>query len=116
VWRNARIGVDIEHRERMVNRRGVGRKFMSPAEQAMLHGWRRRTRHALLRLWTCKEAMSKATGDAWGPFRKLDVVLDPARRCATDRSRQSRPLALLPVDHIGGYLATVALWHARPPH
>ncbi|MET0917819.1 MAG: 4'-phosphopantetheinyl transferase superfamily protein [Burkholderiales bacterium] len=116
---NARIGVDIEHRDRMVNVEGVGRKFMSPREQAMLHGLDGDAqRHALLRLWTCKEAMSKATGDALGaPFRKLDVVLDPAPSLR-DGPQPYEPSRwrLLPVDISGGYLATVALWHAPASH
>ena len=80
VTRGARIGVDIEHRDRELNVEGVGRKFMSPREQAMLDALAGEARsHALLRLWTCKEAMSKATGDALSaPFRSLDVTLQPA--------------------------------------
>jgi 4'-phosphopantetheinyl transferase len=112
---DARVGVDIEHRDRALNVEGVARKFMSPAEQALLErldGDARR--HALLRLWTCKEAMSKATGDALSaPFRKLDVVLEPAP-ALRDGPQPYDPghWRLLPVDVSGGYLATVALWHA----
>jgi len=113
-----RIGVDIEHGERQLNVEGVGRKFMSEREQgdlaALAPDERRR---ALLRLWTCKEAMSKATGDALSaPFRKLRVTLG-----ATPRLEEGPPpytpgrWRLLPVEVPGGYLATVALWHHLDP-
>src|SRR4029453_10197658 len=77
---DARLGGDIEHRDRTLNGEGVAPKFMAQAEQAMLEGLDGDARrHALLRLWTCKEAMSKATGDALSaPFRKLDGVSAPA--------------------------------------
>lgn len=112
-----RIGVDIEHGEREVNVPGVSRKFMSPREQAALaeleEGDARR--RALLRLWTCKEAMSKATGDALSaPFRKLDIVLE-----STPRLEDGPPpytpgrWRLLAVEVPDGYLATVALWHEQ---
>lgn len=116
--RGARIGVDIEHRDRGLNVDGVARKFMSAREQAMLAtlaGDDRR--QALLKLWTCKEAMSKATGDALSaPFRKLDVVLEPAPPALADGPAPYDPaiwrLHSLAVP--GGYLATVALWHEPP--
>jgi len=55
VTRGARIGVDVEHRDRELNVEGVARKFMSPGEQAMLDGMSGvARREALLRLWTCK--------------------------------------------------------------
>jgi 4'-phosphopantetheinyl transferase len=115
VTRSGRIGVDIEHAERQVNVQGIARKFMSPGERAMLERLDAdERRRALLRLWTCKEAMSKATGDALSaPFRELDVALAPAP------SLQGGPAPyepgrwrLLPVDMPGGYLATAALWHS----
>ena len=117
ISREARIGVDVEHGERELNVEGIARKFMSPGEQAMLErlaGDARR--RALLRLWTCKEAMSKATGDALAaPFRRLDVALEPALALRAGPSPyDASRWRLLPVDIHGGYLATVALWHARP--
>jgi len=118
VTRSGRIGIDIEHRDREVNVDGVARKFMSAAEQAMLaqlDGDARR--QALLRLWTCKEAMSKATGDALSaPFRKLDVALGPVP-ALKDGPQPYDPARwrLLAVDMACGYLATVALWHAPAP-
>lgn len=108
-----RIGVDIEHGERILNVAGVARKFMSPREQALLAAvdddGRRRM---LLRLWTCKEAMSKATGDALGaPFRRLDVDLDGGPRLL-DGPAPYLParMRLHAVAVPGGFLATVALW------
>jgi 4'-phosphopantetheinyl transferase len=117
VARSGRIGVDVEHRDRELNVEGVARKFMSPAEQAKLGtlvGDARR--QALLRLWTCKEAMSKATGDALSaPFRRLDVTLTP-RVALRDGPSPYDPAhwSLWAIDMAGGHLATVALWHAPP--
>ena len=73
-------------------------------------------RHALLRLWTCKEAMSKATGDALSaPFRKLDVAVAPVLTLAAGPAPYTPgQWRLLPVGVPGGYFTTVAVWHE--PH
>ncbi len=72
-----RIGVDVEHADRDVGADRLARKFLTVREQETLAlpevGGRRRR---FLRYWTCKEAMSKATGDGLAaPFRRLDVLL-----------------------------------------
>ncbi len=69
-------------------------------------------RRALLRLWTCKEAMSKATGDALSaPFRRMEVAL------ATDLALRDGPAPYLSPDWRlvaarapPAFVATVALW------
>ncbi|MFO1323458.1 MAG: 4'-phosphopantetheinyl transferase superfamily protein [Burkholderiales bacterium] len=110
-----RIGVDIEHGGRALNVDGVARKFMSPREQDELRALgddaRRR---ALLRLWTCKEAMSKATGDALSaPFRRMDVDAGPLRLVGGPPPYEPARWRLHAVDVPGGFLATVALWHGQ---
>ena len=110
-----RIGVDVEHGERDVRDRGLARKFCTPRERALLDGLddtghRRR----FLRLWTCKEAMSKATGDALGaPLRRLDVELDPLRLADGPPPYTAEHWTLLAPAVPADYVATVALW--RPP-
>jgi 4'-phosphopantetheinyl transferase len=116
--KGTRIGVDVEHRDRVVNADGLARKFMSEAERAQLAAMDpdERRRH-FLRLWTCKEAMSKATGDALSaPFRLIDVA------AADQLALAGGPPPYAPADwslHAvampHGYLATVALWQRRPP-
>ena len=114
---DGRIGVDIEHDERIVNVPGVARKFMSDAEQALLAGLDPDgQRRALLRLWTCKEAMSKATGDALSaPFRHISVKAAKDSIVVEDGPPPYVPdewrLAAVPMP--GGFLATVALWHGE---
>src|SRR5207249_7164180 len=74
VTRNGRIGVDVEHSARIVRADGLAHKFLTAAEQATLAPLGESERRArFLRYWTCKEAMSKATGDGLSaPFRELD--------------------------------------------
>ena len=67
-------------------------------------------RRALLRLWTCKEAMSKATGDALVGARFASSISCWARsRACVDGPAPYSPgrWRLLPVEVPGGYLATV---------
>ena len=113
-----RVGVDVEHAERLVDHVGLARKFLTSREQATLAGLdddaRRR---AFLRHWTAKEAMSKATGDALaGPLRRLDVELAPALRLA-DGPAPYTPAdwRLAAVNVPAGYLATAALWNPPTP-
>jgi 4'-phosphopantetheinyl transferase len=116
IARGPRIGVDIERADREVNADGLSRKFLTSAERATLAPLRVDERRArFLRYWTCKEAMSKATGDGISaPFRRLEVELGDALRLvagpvpyAPDRWR------LHAVDARDGYFATLAIW--SPP-
>jgi 4'-phosphopantetheinyl transferase len=112
-----RIGVDIEHRDREVSADRLARKFLTPREQATLAQFAPDARRQrFLRYWTCKEAMSKATGDGLiAPFRRLDVDLSPAPRLCAGPPPYAPPawslhFAELPPE----WLATVALWRASP--
>lgn len=112
-WR--RIGVDVERADRAVRADALAAKFLTRAEQATLAPLpetERRTQ--FLRYWTCKEAMSKATGDGLSaPFRRLDVRLGNTLELADGPDPyQPARWQLLRVDVPPGFLATVALWSA----
>ena len=69
-------------------------------------------RKRFLRYWTCKEAMSKATGDGLSaPFRRLELRLAEGIELAGGPAPY-RPARwqLSAVDVPPGFLATVALW------
>ena len=111
--RDARIGVDVERADRVLGSDRLARKFLTSNERATLEdlepGERRR---AFLRYWTCKEAMSKATGDGLiAPFRHLEVDLQAAPRLVAGPAPYAPPAwALVAAPVPEGYFATVALW------
>ena len=114
--RDRRIGVDIEREDRQLNVEGVARRFMSGQEREALRLLDEQSRRiALLRLWTCKEAMSKATGDALSaPFRDMSVAAaNTLRLVAGPHPYEPAQWRLAPVAGPAGYLATVALWTGR---
>jgi 4'-phosphopantetheinyl transferase len=109
-----RIGVDIEREDRAVNADGLARKFMTERERATMESLddsAARRRH-FLQLWTCKEAMSKATGDALSaPFRDIDVGLDDGPHLIAGpppyvAGRWRLASAAVPA----GLIATIAIW------
>jgi 4'-phosphopantetheinyl transferase len=108
-----RIGIDIEREDRRVNDDGLARKFLTErerAEIALLASGARRLR--FLQLWTCKEAMSKATGDALSaPFRHMDVTLDGHPRLVAGPMPYA-PAAwqLVAAATPPGLIATLAIW------
>jgi 4'-phosphopantetheinyl transferase len=109
----ARVGVDIEHIDREVGADRLARKFLTLREQATLADLApdlRRQR--FLRHWTCKEAMSKATGDGLAaPFRRLDVELsDPPRLLDGPPPYLPDCWSLRHADVPQDWLATVAIW------
>lgn len=130
--RGARVGVDVERLDRQINLPGITRKFLTEAERRALAKLDADSaRRQVLRLWTCKEAMSKATGDALSaPFASLDVALQevdaalqarattgdftaplvgPALRSGPapyEPSRWSLHACAVPAGHV----ATIALW------
>ena len=112
-----RIGVDVESAARALNHAGLARKFLTAREREMLATMDDDAKRlAFLRSWTCKEAMSKATGDALSaPLGAMDVELSPRLRL---RAGPSPYLAadwrLHAADVPAGFLATVALWQPPP--
>jgi 4'-phosphopantetheinyl transferase len=108
-----RVGIDIEREDRRVNADGLARKFLTErerAEIAPLASDARRQR--FLRLWTCKEAMSKATGDALSaPFRHMDVTLAGGPRLAAGPMPYA-PAAwqLVAAATPPGLIASLAIW------
>jgi 4'-phosphopantetheinyl transferase len=108
-----RIGVDVERADRDVGADRLARKFLTAREQATLAGRAPDERRRLfLRYWTCKEAMSKATGDGLiAPFRHLEVeLLDGLRLGAGPTPYLPRCWSLHPVDVPAGWFATLAIW------
>jgi 4'-phosphopantetheinyl transferase len=117
VARTHRIGVDVERADRVVRADGLAAKFLTAAEQATLAPLPEDERRArFLRYWTCKEAMSKATGDGLSaPFRELEVRLaDTIELAGGPEPYRPARWRLARVDVPAGFLATVALWSAAP--
>ncbi|HEY7787181.1 MAG TPA: 4'-phosphopantetheinyl transferase superfamily protein [Casimicrobiaceae bacterium] len=108
----ARIGVDIERVDRRINVAGLARKFLTENERAFLAALEPdAARRAVLHLWTCKEAMSKATGDALtAPFARLDVELrgGPKLRSGPGAYRPER-WSLHAAGVPDAYVATIAI-------
>jgi 4'-phosphopantetheinyl transferase len=107
-----RIGVDVERFDRTINVDGIARKFMTARERGSLA--MTSTEHArrtVLTLWTCKEAMSKATGDALSaPFAAIDIDLRGGRE-PRDGPGKYRPAAwtLYAASVPDDYVATIAV-------
>jgi 4'-phosphopantetheinyl transferase len=115
ITETARVGVDIERTDRMINVAGIARKFLTERERSELPAQAPdAARRRVLALWTCKEAMSKATGDALSaPFGSIDVDADR-------RTLRSGPGVYAPDAwslHAAavprGYVATIAVWRPR---
>jgi 4'-phosphopantetheinyl transferase len=117
IARGCRIGVDVERADRDVHADGLARKFLTAAEQATLaplDAQARRTR--FLRYWTCKEAMSKATGDGLSaPFRELELhVADVVELVRGPAPYEPSRWRLHAVAMPAVFIATVALQSDDP--
>ena len=111
--RGERIGVDIERADRKVNADGLARRVLTRRERdALTNLDADARRRRFLRLWTCKEAMSKATGDALSaPFRRIDVALDHTIQLHAGPppyTPERWRLHSVPVPE--DFVATVAVW------
>src|ERR1700682_2250908 len=110
------IGIDIGRKERRVTTDVLARKFLTERERAEIAPLASDVRRQrFLRLWTCKEAMSKATGDALSaPFRHMDGMLDGGPRLVAGPMPYA-PAAwqLVAAATPPGLIASLAIWR-RP--
>ena len=115
IARGMRIGIDVEHIDRNVNADGLSRKFLTSAERATcepLGADLRRQR--FLHYWTCKEALSKATGEGLSaPFRQLEIELnDVIRLVAGPTPYTPAHWRLRAAEVPPGFFGTLAIWSA----
>jgi len=118
VTRGARIGVDVERIDRAVGADRLARKFLAPAERTALGEFSDDERRArFLKYWTCKEAMSKATGDGLiAPFARIHVDITGPRLLGGPPPYSPAAWTLHSALAPAPYLVTVALWHRAAPH
>lgn len=110
------IGVDIERLDRTVAAEDLAERFFSPAELDFLLSLPAHRRGpAFIRMWTCKEALAKATGAgiAGTPLASFSVVLEgaaPRLRSANDGNPDPTVgWSLLESAVADGYAAAVAV-------
>ena len=111
--RGVRVGVDVERLDRQINTAGIARKFLTDDERANLAALDAEdARRRVLTLWTCKEAMSKATGDALSaPFAAISVDIAEGRRLERGSGKYAPgQWSLYPAAAPADYVATVAVW------
>jgi 4'-phosphopantetheinyl transferase len=116
IARGTTVGVDVERSDRIINTAGIARRCLTETERQAMSGLGDEdARRLVLQLWTCKEAMSKATGDALSaPFRRLDVALGPPPRLRAGPAPYTAPDWTLHALSAPGYFATLAVWSSAP--
>ena len=109
-----RIGVDIERIDRRLAADKLARKFLSARErQAMTDLPEDDRRRRFLRHWTCKEAMSKATGDGLiAPFARIETELGATLEVlAGPKPYAAEDWELVPIGDVPEHFVTLAVWH-----
>lgn len=104
------VGLDVEAADRPVRAQELVRKFFSKAEQGIFRDLNdREANDLLLRLWVCKEAMVKLSGDGvYYGLRDAHVFLSGDR--VTGGEYRGRAVHLWPFQPAPGFLAAVASW------
>jgi len=110
-----RVGVDLEAADRTLAHDGLARKFLTAREREAIAGFDDDARRqAFLRLWTCKEAMSKATGDGISaPFDEIGIGRERGLVVVEGSGAYDpRRWTLHAIDVAPELYATVAIWAA----
>ena len=102
------VGLDVESLDRRPLSASLCQKYFSPAEQAALDVAEDRARQAL-RLWVCKEAIVKLSGDGLAHgLHQTHVTLGV--KSASSAVYGGRPVHLRELSPAPGLLAVVASW------
>lgn len=106
------IGVDIEHL-RPIEELDLARRFFNAEEVETLQALEPEQRLTLFfRLWTCKEAYLKATGEGLRGLGQVRILLEPLqvqdKRLSPEESQHWH---LIPIQTSEEYCATAAIYH-----
>ena len=72
------IGIDIEHIRAIQDMEQLAQRFFLPSEYALINACPpEQQQHTFFRLWTCKEAYLKATGEGITGLKRVEIVLKP---------------------------------------
>lgn len=114
---HVRLGIDVEHLGREVNADRLGRKLLTASERAHIATLPTEERRcAFLATWTCKEAMSKATGDGLAaPFSRIAVEgSEPPRVLDGPAPYQPTQWRLHRIPMPEEYVLTLAIYSIPP--
>jgi 4'-phosphopantetheinyl transferase len=104
------VGLDVEAADRPVRARELAEKFFHPAEQALFAtGSDEERRTLFLRMWVCKEAIVKLSGDGITHGLK-DARLEVAGGRIERGYYQDRAVELWQFRPEPGFIAAVASW------
>jgi 4'-phosphopantetheinyl transferase len=113
----AEVGVDVEL-PRARRSDAIARRFYAPGEVERLFAQADEARRAdaFFRLWTCKEAFLKVTGEGLSrSTRSYEIALDPPRLIwATGIPDASRRYSVQPIDIGDPYRAAVVVEAPQP--
>ncbi len=104
------VGLDVEACDRPVKALELAEKFFHPTERTLVATGSEEERNALfLRLWVCKEAMVKLSGD--GIYHGLKDARVHVEGDGFDRGEYlGRPVSLWQFQPAPGFIAAVASW------
>lgn len=72
------IGIDVEYLRSMQDMEQLAERYFLPSENALIQAFSPEQRHNIFfRLWTCKEAYLKATGEGITGLKRVEVSLKP---------------------------------------
>jgi 4'-phosphopantetheinyl transferase len=115
-----RVGIDLEALRPVPEAEQIAERFFSPRERSALLALPRTARlESFLRLWTCKEAFLKASGEGLSrPLHEVEVELSgdrPARLVLGEDPPVASPWILQEISPSSGFVAALVAERADEP-
>lgn len=112
ITRDRPIGIDIEHIRLVQEMEQLAERFFLPNEYALIQSFPPAQRqHLFFRLWTCKEAYLKATGEGITGLKRVEISIAPDSSIAalTINNAPASDWTLLPLKLGSDYTAALAV-------
>lgn len=113
VSKDRRVGVDVEYLRTIPEATYIAEQFFSPYERNLIHSLPIEERSdAFIKIWACKEAFLKATGEGLTkPLKEIEILLNqgPEGQLSLNHGEQLEASSwrLETIRNIPGYIAVV---------